>query len=104
MVRAWRDIYRGELQETFKTMKVSRDMRLSWLQRWQSMDKDGSKLLDYTEFVQTCGLQENLWSRRMFDLLDKNFTGKTMQYYVKAAHPQIQNTTVESGGRRNCAE
>lgn len=62
-------------------MKVSRDMRLSWLQRWQSMDKDGSKLLDYTEFVEACGLRENMWSWRMFNLLDKNFVGKMMQYY-----------------------
>lgn len=69
-------VYRGELQETFKAMKVSRDMRLSWLQRWQSMDTDGSNLLDYAEFVQACGLNDNMWSWRMFNLLDKNFVGK----------------------------
>lgn len=67
--------HRGELQETFNAMKVSRDMRLSWLQRWQSMDTDGSKLLDYAEFVQACGLDDNMWSWRMFNLLDKNFVG-----------------------------
>ncbi|CAN0177117.1 unnamed protein product [Ectocarpus sp. 12 AP-2014] len=54
-------------------MKVSPDMRLSWLQRWQSMDEDGSNLLDYTEFLQACGLLDNMWSWRMFNLLDKNF-------------------------------
>jgi len=59
----------------FKTLKVSPDMRLSWLQRWQSMDDDGSNLLDYNEFVHGCGLQDNMWSLRMFNLLDKNFIG-----------------------------
>lgn len=39
------------------------------------MDKDGSNLLDYQEFVDGCGLESNLWSLRLFDLLDKNFTG-----------------------------
>ncbi|CAN0486498.1 unnamed protein product, partial [Ectocarpus sp. 8 AP-2014] len=43
---------KGSLEATFKTMKVSPDMRLSWLQRWQSMDEDGSNLLDHTEFLQ----------------------------------------------------
>lgn len=66
---------RGEVQDTFKTMKVSRNMRLSWLQRWQAMDEDGSNLLDYQEFLQGCGLTDNLWGWRMFNLLDKNFTG-----------------------------
>ncbi|CAN0507921.1 unnamed protein product [Ectocarpus sp. 8 AP-2014] len=56
-------------------MKVSPDMRLSWLQRWQSMDEDGSNLLDHTEFLQACGLRDNMWSWRMFNLLDKNFVG-----------------------------
>lgn len=41
------------------------------------MDDDGSKLVDYREFSHGCGLEDNLWSRRMFNLLDKNFTGKT---------------------------
>lgn len=39
------------------------------------MDEDGSHLLDYSEFAQACGLTDNLWSWRMFKLLDKNFTG-----------------------------
>lgn len=60
----------------FKTMKVSPDMRLSWLQRWQSMDDDDSNLLDYNEFIHGCGLHDNMWSWRMFNLLDKNFVGK----------------------------
>lgn len=68
--------YRGELQATFKAMKVPKDMRLSWLKRWQSMDDDGSSLLDYTEFISACGLCNNMWSWRMFNLLDKNFVGK----------------------------
>ncbi|CBN77135.1 hypothetical protein Esi_0036_0106 [Ectocarpus siliculosus] len=54
-------------------MNVSPDMRLSWLQRWQSMDEDGSNLLDYPEFLQACELRDNMWSWRMFNLLDKNF-------------------------------
>ena len=66
---------RGEVQEAFKSMKVSRTMRLSWLQLWQSMDEDSSNLLDYQEFVAGCGLKDGLWSRRVFNLLDKNFTG-----------------------------
>ncbi|CAB1102563.1 unnamed protein product [Ectocarpus sp. CCAP 1310/34] len=64
-------------------MKVSSDMRLSWLQRWQSMDEDGSNLLDYTEFLQACGLRDNIWSWRMFNLLDKNFVG-VMEAYLGA--------------------
>lgn len=67
--------YRGELHETFNAMKVSKDMRLAWLQRWQLMDTDGSNLLDYAEFGQACGLSDNIWSWRMFNLLDKNFLG-----------------------------
>lgn len=39
------------------------------------MDEDGSNLLDYTEFLQACGLRDNMWSWRMFNLLDKNFVG-----------------------------
>ncbi|CAM9303601.1 unnamed protein product [Ectocarpus fasciculatus] len=60
-------------------MKVSPDMRLSWLQRWQSMDEDGSNLLDYTELLQACGLRDNMWSWRMFNLLDKNFVEVTFR-------------------------
>lgn len=56
-------------------MKVSRAMRMAWLQLWQSMDEDGSNLLEYQEFVAGCGLEDNLWSWRVFNLLDKNFTG-----------------------------
>lgn len=66
---------RGEVQEAFKSMKVSRATRLSWLQLWQSMDEDSSNLLDYQEFVAGCGLKDGLWSWRVFNLLDKNFTG-----------------------------
>lgn len=68
--------YRGEVHEAFKSMKVSRAMRLSWLKLWQSMDKDGSNLLDYQEFVAACGLTDGLWSWRVFNLLDKNCTGR----------------------------
>ncbi|CAM9790270.1 unnamed protein product [Hapterophycus canaliculatus] len=60
-------------------MKVSPDMRLSWLERWQLMDDDGSKLLDYTEFLQACGLPDSMWSWRMFNLLDKNFVEVTFR-------------------------
>lgn len=56
-------------------MKISPEMRLSWLERWQLMDADGSKLLDYSEFLEACGLPDNMWSWRMFNLLDKNFVG-----------------------------
>lgn len=66
---------RGEVRELFKTMKVSKDIQLMWLQRWQVMDNDGSNLLDYKEFVGGCGLEDNLWSWRVFNLLDKNCTG-----------------------------
>ena len=51
-------------------------MRLAWLQLWRKMDEDGSNLLDYKEFVQACGLEDNLWSWRAFNLLDNNFTGR----------------------------
>lgn len=39
------------------------------------MDADGSNLLDYPELLQACGLRDNMWSWRMFNLLDKNFVG-----------------------------
>lgn len=63
-------------------MKVSKDMRLSWLQHWHSMDDDGSNLLDYTEFVQGCGLHDNMWSWRMFSMLDKHFVGVYPDRYI----------------------
>eukprot|EP00752_Nemacystus_decipiens_P007285 g6519.t1 len=56
-------------------MKVSKDRRLSWLQLWQAMDTDRSNLLDYAEFIQACGLSDNMWSWRMYNLLDTNFVG-----------------------------
>lgn len=68
---------RGEVRDLFKTMKVPKNMQLAWLQRWQSMDDDGSNLLDYKEFVGGCGLEDNLWSWRVFNLLDKNYTGSS---------------------------
>lgn len=66
---------RGEVQEAFDKIKASQTMRLAWLEKWQSMDKDGSRLLDYPELLKTCGLEDNMWSSRVFDLLDKNIIG-----------------------------
>ncbi|CAM9466443.1 unnamed protein product [Laminaria digitata] len=53
-------------------MKVSRAMRLSWLQLWRSMDEDGSNLLDYQEFVAGCELTDDLWSWRVLLVFDRS--------------------------------
>lgn len=59
----------------FDKMRLSHDMRLSWLQRWELLDEGGVNQVSYEKFIVGCELPDSSWSRRFFSLLDKHSTG-----------------------------
>ena len=49
--------------------------RISWLKKWQSFDKDGDNKLNQKEFIKLLNLEPDVWSRRLFELFNRDFTG-----------------------------
>lgn len=60
---------------TYKGGYGVRGGRISWLKKWQSVDKDGDNKLDQAEFTALLKLDPDVWSARLFEFYNRDFNG-----------------------------
>ncbi|GMH66001.1 hypothetical protein TL16_g04334 [Triparma laevis f. inornata] len=71
---------RGELIVIFKTLKLTDEQRLRWVELWSAIDSDGDNTMDKGEFNMFFDLvngdvKDLIYTRRLFQVFNRNFNG-----------------------------
>ncbi|GMI13799.1 hypothetical protein TrVE_jg9649 [Triparma verrucosa] len=71
---------RGELIVIFKTLKLSDEQRLRWVELWSAIDTDEDNTMDVQEFnlffdLVGGNVKDLIYTRRLFQVFNRNFNG-----------------------------
>lgn len=90
----------GVLKERLQYLHItSKAEKKSWLTMWMEIDGDCNNKMSYREFISFFNMSEDIWTRRVFDIMNHSITGVvTFVELIKfcAAYLTVdQDTTIE---------